>query len=190
MYFDLDRNDPNLNIKQSLLEGEGASRGIRISMTYDDPSTREAFSYMRFICAQGNEIMILPRVDRDFNWDDDPISPLSKETEIKVLMFLRDLCLEQLAKYPTTLEYDNMELESEELEMYSNERNAKVLVRGEKEVAHFWINLADVAIPLLESGEWKDIKRTINKDYKKQDAMSRYIGKVIPFLVKGGSTRK
>lgn len=190
LYFDLLANDPALSIKQSLLVSEYSGRGIRVSMNYSDKSTREAFSFMRFACAKGNEVMMLPRVDRSFDWDDSPIPPLSKETEMEVLSLLSEFCEEQLSKYPTTIEEDDAMLASGELEMYSNERNARVLVRSEKEVCHFWIRAAEVAIPLLQESEWKDIKKVMNKDFRGRDALSKYLTAVIPPLFKGGGRRK
>jgi histone-lysine N-methyltransferase SETD3 len=190
LYFDLLADDPALSIKQSLLVSEFSGRGIRVSMNYSDTSTREAFSFMRFACAKGNEVMLLPRVDSAFDWDDSPIPPLSKDTEIDVLQLLRQFCEDQLLKYPTTLEEDNAMLESGELEMFSNERNARVLVRSEKEVCHFWIHAAEVAIPLLQQEEWKDIKKIMNRDFRVKDALAKYLTAVISPLFKGGNKRK
>ena len=46
--------------------------------------------------------------------------------------------------------------------LYSNARNSVVLRKGEKEVAHYYINLAEVVIPLL-SMSYTDCKKAAVK---------------------------
>jgi len=129
-YFDLERHDPSLGFKLSLLGNDLPGRGLRISANHDDQNSIEALSYARFICArvcirpakaatgpnstdsqccaraQGNEIMLLPRLDNDYDLQEHPIPPLSLDTELRVLELLHRLASEQLSRYPTTLEED------------------------------------------------------------------------------------
>lgn len=51
-YFDLERHDPSLGFKLSLLGNEPPGRGLRISANHDDQNSIEALSYARFICAR------------------------------------------------------------------------------------------------------------------------------------------
>jgi hypothetical protein len=66
-----------------------------------------------------------------------------------MLDFIAAAMREQLALYPTTIVEDDVRLASEGLEPFCNERNAVIVVRGEKEICEFWIEVADVARPLL-----------------------------------------
>lgn len=95
-----------------------------------------------------------------------------------VLRTIASLCETQLARYPTTLEVmytvlrdttsphshnahahtlphhtpqeDQKTLDDGVYELYSNHRNAIVVLRGEKEVCHYYIELAKVCVPLLQ----------------------------------------
>ena len=71
--------------------------------------------------------------------------------------------------------------------MYSNRRNALVLVRGEKEVLCHYVNLADVAIPLLGM-EWQECKKVISKHYKGTDDTCVYVNTFVAKLVKSRKT--
>ena len=88
----------------------------------------------------------------------DPVEPLSCENEAAVLRDIADTCVAQLALYPTTLQEDYARLEdAESLPPFSNARNAVIHVRGEKEVLHFYMDLASFCVPLL-MGSWSDAK--------------------------------
>jgi hypothetical protein len=52
-------------------------------------------------------------------------------------------------RYPTSLEEDMRVLQDGVFPFGSDRRNALVIIKGEKEVCHFWIKLAEHAIPLL-----------------------------------------
>jgi len=187
LFFDLDQNDPNYGTKCGLLPGQLTGRGIRVSMRCTDKSTKEALSYMRFIHAATNEVVLLPVMDRNYDLEETPIEPLSISTEIEVLKMMKRLCEEQLAQYPTTLEEDNARLATNELVPFSNERNALILVQGEKEVCHHWIKLVEAAIPLLTM-EWKNCKREINKHYNNpMKDIDKYMLQVVMPLVKKSS---
>jgi len=184
LLFDLDPTDINYGTKCELLCSQPAERGIRVSMTCTDKSTKSALSYMRFVHAATNEIVMLPVMNRDFDLEETPIEPLSIDTEIKVLMMIRGLCERQLSYYPTTLEEDNIRLASDELPQFSNRRNALILIRGEKEVCHHWIKVAEIAIPLLNM-EWKNCKKEINKKYSDPtNDLHKYMIQVVMPLVK------
>ena len=55
----------------------------------------------------------------------------------------------QLSRYPTTLEEDLTVLAAGTYPFGSDRRNAMVIIRGEKEVCHHFIKLAEVCVPLL-----------------------------------------
>ena len=71
----------------------------------------------------------------------------------------------------------------ENFPMYSNRRNATVLVHGEKEVLWHYIKLADAAVPLLGMG-WQECKKVVSKQHKNRNDISDYINSVVVKLVK------
>jgi len=67
--------------------------------------------------------------------------------------------------------------------MYSNERNAVIMRRGEKQVLTFFINLAKKAIKLLGM-PWRDVKKITSKiSYNTEDPIEQYIKTVVCDLV-------
>jgi hypothetical protein len=120
-------------------------------------------------------MMYLPRIYDDSDLGKKPIKPLrygvhsqrllsarwsrrkawvivcvcSRRTEMNVLRDLAARMEAQLKRYPTTLEEDLRVLQDGVFPFGSDRRNALVIIKGEKEVCHFWIKLAELAIPLL-----------------------------------------
>jgi hypothetical protein len=130
----------------------------------DNEGTLEAFSFLRFACASGNEeIDSLPRAIASSasmdgsdeahdvpDWKRHPLPPVSCRNESAVLTELARLCSSQLARYPTTLAEDVAELESGRWAYGSNKRNALVLLKGEKEVCQYYCDLAEKAVHLFQ----------------------------------------
>eukprot|EP00753_Platysulcus_tardus_P017815 PLAT6552.1.p2 GENE.PLAT6552.1~~PLAT6552.1.p2 ORF type:complete len:605 (+),score=328.82 PLAT6552.1:124-1938(+) len=181
LLFKLHAEDPWRASKIGLLAGLRSERGIRVSMTYTDETTLEAFSFLRFINASDTELMMLPSMEEDPDLGKDPIKPISIDNEIRCLEEMAALMERQLSRYPTTLEQD-LEM-MEKLEMGSNHRNAVVLLKGEKEVCHFYMELAAVAVPLLGM-DWSECKRVINKKHRDESDQNTYIRNVVSHLVK------
>jgi hypothetical protein len=114
-----------------------------VSTYLDNDNTQEALSFLRFVHARAHEMTRLPAYasQRHFDWTRRRIDPISAENELRVLKNLSALCREQLLRYPTTLEEDIAELASGKWSFGSNKRNALVLLRGEKEICHYFIQL-------------------------------------------------
>ena len=122
-------------------------RSVRVSTYYENETTQEAFSFLRFAHARNHEMAFLPAYasQRDFDWTRRRIEPISIDNEVRVLDHLSTLCTEQLGRYPTTLEHDAAELAAGAWPLWSNKRNAVVVLRGEKEVCRFYVRLRDAA---------------------------------------------
>ena len=82
--FRLRDNDPCKSMKTGLLDGSAPTKGFRVSMHHNgqDDTTR-AMSYLRFICAQKNDIMVLPSMGRNYDLSKKPINPISCENEVR-----------------------------------------------------------------------------------------------------------
>lgn len=85
------------------------------------------------------------RTCRDIRY---PINPYNERRAMELLL---DLTGRALSKYPTSLAQDNSDLLDEvAYPKYSNKRNAKLQVRGEKEVLHHFALWARTAIHVID----------------------------------------
>jgi hypothetical protein len=134
-------------------------RSVRLSTYHDNDNTQEAFSFLRFVHARSHEMTRLPAYvsQRHFDWTRRRIEPISADNEIRVLGNLSTLCREQLLRYPTTLADDIAEISSGKWPMGSNKRNSLVLLRGEKEICHYYVQLHSRAVSLsaLTVSTWR-----------------------------------
>ncbi len=77
--------------------------------------------------------------------------PLNPHNERRAMELLLDITGRALSKYPTSLAQDNADLLDETAyPKYSNKRNAKLQVRGEKEVLHHFALWARTAIHVID----------------------------------------
>ena len=58
-------------------------------------------------------------------------------------------CMLQLNQYPTTIEDDDELLREGRLDPFSNRRHAVIVIRGEKEICHFLIQLHKVWLSVI-----------------------------------------
>jgi len=162
---------------------EGINKEYQIPMKYKETKVKECFSFLRVMHAQNKEMMILPH-----NQGTNDIPPLSIRNEQLSLLALSKAARESLLKFDTTLEHDNELLADEEnYKKFSNKRNIVLMRRGEKEVLHFYVNLAKICIPLLRM-QWKDLKKEVASKYRDtgdSDPLSNYVNTVVVELVKG-----
>ncbi len=98
------------------------------------------------------------------NFKIDDIEPISIPNEIKVLQAIAASSEAMLKNFETTLEEDNKILKDPKLKLSMNLRNCVLMRRGEKEVYHFYIDMAKECIPFLQM-PWKDLKRHAAKCY-------------------------
>jgi len=179
----LPKNDPHFQMKLRMLGGRetSAKREFQIPANYKEKKTKELFSFMRFVHAKDSELLLLSSSD-GFKLDE--IEPISIPNEIKALTDISDACKVVVKSFDTTLEHDIKLLASNELPLYSNLRNCVVMRRGEKEVLHWFIELAEKALPLLAMN-WRDLKRTAAKSYQSNSKFDAYVtGAIVPLVKK------
>lgn len=106
--FSLPPNDPQLMMKQRIAHGRNLllPKEFQVPATYRETSdrekkTKEMFSYLRFIHAVDNELMVLSGGD-EFKLED--IEPISCRLEIAVLKHVERSAQEALDQFPNTLE--------------------------------------------------------------------------------------
>ena len=132
-------------------------KGVRISMHHDDPSSREALSLARFACASSergrhSELAALPLLsDLDLNSVDDFILPISRDNEADVLELVGACAREQLARYGSRAEAEQVGSGGEGATKFKNVRQmfAQWLVAGECEVCRYWLRCEELLVPLL-----------------------------------------
>ena len=149
----LDREDPLWGAKQMLLErtsgDSDTDRTFRISTVYSDSgtsthTTREAFSYMRYCCANQGELefgmqrhSVLEekghREDKEVTLLDAFAEPICERNEEGVLRMLASMMQKQLRAYPSTLAEDIEALKDRErLTPFSNEvRRSTSMMMGD-----------------------------------------------------------
>lgn len=74
----------------------------------------------------------------------------SCENEIKVIQHFARVFKQQLERYPRTREEDEADIRNGTYEFGSNHRNVIVVLRGEKIVCEYYVNLEKVVVPLLQ----------------------------------------
>jgi hypothetical protein len=107
-------------------------------LTVDVADSDGVLSFLRAACA-GPEDQVRVTNCR--------VGPLGRRNEVRVLCALRQACLDALASFDGTLAEDDALLAAGGLTL--NQRHAVTVRRGEKQVLHRYIDLADAVLPLL-----------------------------------------
>jgi hypothetical protein len=87
---------------------------------------------------------------------------INTKNELHAMEALEKLCLDCLQKYPTTFEEDCHALKYGNITLFSNQRNALIQVKGEKEVLLFYLDFASTAIKLLKSKDLQEFDDLLN----------------------------
>lgn len=96
----------------------------------------------------------------------DAQTAISLKNEIKSMQLLARICENYLSLYPTTYEDDCIKLATGNVPLFSNERNALIQVKGEKEVLLFYKDFAQTVVRLMNSNdvnEFDEILDTIRQ---------------------------
>jgi hypothetical protein len=153
---------------------------FRVKMHCDDDATAEALSFCRVAVANQAE---LDEIDSRGYHGDTLIGPISPRNEIAALSYFATICRERLKRYPTSLAHDLYRLEEEkDLEPFSNERNALIVIKSEKEILHFFIELSQVVTPIF-SLPVDDAIRIVQKEYSDESMRSNDIARYLRLVV-------
>ena len=191
MTFDLlpESEDTARQVKQIILEKvlhvHDTQRGIRVSTIYTDKTTKEAFSYLRFIHMTEREIA--PFYARcqggEFDITKELTAPVSLDNEEKVLRHFGRICMAQLKKYDTTWDDDKLRLAADDgPQPFTNERNALIYMAGEKEICHFYIDLMMECVKYIRMlkkrtvGEARKLQAMLREKYAEHDQLHNYSG--------------
>jgi len=179
MFMGLKSNDPFYSIKANILLNNPHQREFQVPANYTEQKTKEMFSFLRFCNARDNELM---QITTSQGIKIEEINPISIINEVHCLSHIRDAALTALSMFQTTVDQDNKLLASGQI-TDSNIRNCVVVRRGEKEVLHWYVNLADNAIPLLRM-PWRRLKNLATKSMRNMTPFDEYVMAVVVPLVK------
>ena len=113
-------------------------------MDWDDKPSQEALSLARFRLASGRELLKLPCL-YDVNLRSEVIPPLSARSEALALRYIASLAEKRLRGYEDSDHYITSVIPSNSIE-----RISLTIIKGEKEIYGYWINLAHIFVPILE----------------------------------------
>jgi len=183
--FSFQKTYPQFNMKAMMLgecvDDDGITREFQIPKNYKEKKVKALFSFLRLMNAQEKEMLML---SEDTNLEDIP--PISVKNEQLSLLALSKAAKASLEVFETTLEHDNALLaDGENYPFMSNQRNIVLMRRGEKEVLHFYKDLAVTCIPLLRM-QWKDLKKVASKYKDDDDPLGNYIKLIVVTLSKRG----
>uniref|UniRef100_A0A7S2XH27 Rubisco LSMT substrate-binding domain-containing protein n=1 Tax=Lotharella oceanica TaxID=641309 RepID=A0A7S2XH27_9EUKA len=92
---------PEAKAKQRLVNEEYACKKYSVDTAFTRANTLEALSFMRLLCASGEEEMTaLPKqMSKDYSFRETPIQPMSIRNEVEVLRMLSNMMKEQHSHY-------------------------------------------------------------------------------------------
>jgi protein-histidine N-methyltransferase len=123
----------------------GEHREFKFGISYNAVHTKTLFSYLRLTHLDTFEDMHLPTSDGK---NANEIPPVSRQNEIQVLSSLATACESRIQSFATSIEEDEILLKENSLPRHIH---FAVMVRhGEKLVLKNFIDLARVAIPMLQ----------------------------------------
>ncbi len=100
----LPRTDPHYDMKIRFLGGrpENCNREYQVPATYKEKKTKDLFSFLRFVHARDDEMVMLPSDPAKI----DEIDAISVRNEIAVLRHIKQAAEAVLSGFDTTLEED------------------------------------------------------------------------------------
>ncbi len=96
--------------------------------------------------------------------------------------------MDYLRKYERTLDEDKEALKGSKLAPFSNERHAVIMLKGEKEILHHYVLMADTCIPLLEMDAMQAALSQIDRKRGLPTEIGDYIRQVIYPLIHASSS--
>ena len=143
----LNESSPYFKEKVMFLGGKNLSKKFALVINYSDNKMNQFFSFLRFILYNKANIK-----------DIDTAKPVSVENEIELFNKLREIMKLYLSKYPTTLEYDEDYFKKNKNNMEFNEYNCYVIRIGEKRILHFYLNMSNDILQLLNMSNKNEVK--------------------------------
>jgi histone-lysine N-methyltransferase SETD3 len=183
--FKVSENDPLFDLKAKYLGDE--ERIFQIPANSEHERTAEMFSFLRLFVADNEDVRVFTQ-SKELKFD--KVAPLSVGNEKKVLEAAKEASLKCLERFASTLEEDERLLKEEKDKLTFNIKNCILMRRGEKQVCHYFIDLANSICPLFEKTvpEIKDSMKKLKKKLKKTNYdFDKYVTSVLIPLVEKAS---
>lgn len=139
-------------------------RRMRVCVS-DNENTKLLLAILRLIESDKEDLEILLSCSGSSMYRSirDAHVAISLKNELRTLQSLVHVCDDHLRKYPTTLDEDSHKLMHGNVPLFSNERNALIQVKGEKEVLHFFRDFASTGIIGLKLKDLGDFDEFLNQ---------------------------
>lgn len=139
-------------------------RRIRVCLS-DNENTKLLLAMLRIIEADSEDfdILIACAGNSLYRSIRDAQVAISVKNEMKAMQLLLKTCDELLRKYPMTYEQDCDRLANGNVPLFSNERNALIQIKGEKEVLLHFKDLASTAIIAIKSRDLQEFDQYLNE---------------------------
>lgn len=191
--MELKKTDPLFELKCSYYRRDLSipSRRIRVCVS-DNDNTKLLLAFLRLIEADSEDfdILISSAGSALYRSIRDAQVAIGTKNEYRAMALLEKVCLDLLSKYATTYEQDIERLkrkngiDPDAVPLFSNERNALIQIKGEKEVLLFFIDFATTAMKLLKSKDIYEFDNTINSiRINKHNLIFQYCRSVVGRLV-------
>lgn len=159
------KSDPLYELKCSYYRRDitSFSRRLRVAVGECD-NCKLMFALLRVIVADQEDLELLlssvgPTTYRSIRDAQIAISP---SNEFRMLQQLIRVCDTHLTAYPTTYEQDIERLKNGHVPQFSNERNALIQVKGEKEVLLYYRDFAITALKLISAKTTEEFDEALN----------------------------
>eukprot|EP00981_Chlorochromonas_danica_P008804 scaffold2312_cov165-Ochromonas_danica.AAC.44 len=158
--------------RRDLISG---SRRVRVAVG-ENENSKLLLAMLRLIVADQSdlEIFVASSGSSLYRSIRDAQIAVSSRNEYNALCLLRDTCKDLLSKYPHSLEEDCHRLLHGNVANFSNERNALIQVKGEKEVLHFYLDFALTGLSLLQVNDYNEFDRVLDNVRREKHSMIFY----------------
>lgn len=172
-------------------EGSSPVKRVRVAVSNND-NTKTLLSMLRVAVASKADLhTILSSGPYMYRTAKDIRFALSVANERLALQHLYDVVKKCLAAYPTTLAEDNNALLHGDLPPFSNKRNARIQIRGEKEVLHHYLDFAETGLSVIDLKDEKEFNAEIELiQSTRHNCIAQYCGDVIGAILREEARRE
>jgi len=133
------------------------TRRFQIAFEHKERCTKKCMSYLRIAYATLDEFVPITNLQSV-----EKIDPISIRNECAVLQVVAQAAVETLKTFNTSLEEDIKLLEDPDKKLTMNQRNCLIMRKGEKEILHAYIELAQ-HVKEVETFGVRNLKKYMDK---------------------------
>ena len=166
-------NWPMFETKKKLFKNEDFYKTFNLNINFQESQILELINFLRFLLFDGDVNYLHKAILSAKNTLNPEMSinyyffyPINKQNEINFLKYLKTLCEQALAKYPTNLSQDQQiyEQKKQECDFNFNYRNCLLLLMSEKKVLIYYIEFCTYCLNLLKMKNKKKVIEKVSKD--------------------------